>query len=80
MGNIYTYLKWRGDLNFTERPFCELDNLVFSQLAYMDFSEIVQTFQDGGDIILSEAAEKFWQQNKTSVTYDLYPTSLSCFK
>lgn len=70
MGNIYPCLKWRGDLNFTERPFCEVDNLVFSQLAYMDFTGIVPTVQNGGDITLAEAAEKFWQQNKTSVTYD----------
>lgn len=58
MGNIYTYLKWRGDLDFTERPFCEVDNLVLSQLSYVDFSGIVPTVQEGGNISLEAAALK----------------------
>ncbi len=36
MGNIISYLKWRGDLTFAERPFCEVDNLVLSELAYLE--------------------------------------------
>ena len=56
MGNIYTYLKWRGDLDFSERPFCEVDNLVLSELAYMDLSGIVPNAACGGSISLEEAA------------------------
>ena len=41
MGNILSYLKWRGDLTFTERPFCEVYNLVLSELAYLDLAGIV---------------------------------------
>lgn len=33
------YLKWRGDLPFTLMPFCEIDALVFSQLAYLHFRD-----------------------------------------
>ena len=33
MGNIVTYLRWRGDLDFREREFCDADNLVLSALA-----------------------------------------------
>lgn len=39
--NIFDYLEMRGDLTFSERPFNEIDNLVFSVLAYLDMNEIV---------------------------------------
>jgi hypothetical protein len=41
VGNILSYIKWRGDLTFSERKFCEVDNLVFSELAYVDFAGVV---------------------------------------
>lgn len=39
--NILDYLEMRGDLTFAERPFNEVDNLVFSILAYLDMHDIV---------------------------------------
>lgn len=39
MGNVFDYVMWRGDLTFQERPFNEVDNLIFSQLVYMNFGE-----------------------------------------
>ena len=39
--NILDYLEMRGDLTFAERPFNEVDNLVFSVLAYLDMHDIV---------------------------------------
>ena len=39
--NILDYLEMRGDLTFSERPFNEVDNLVFSTLAYLDMHNIV---------------------------------------
>ncbi|MGN0313774.1 MAG: Mbeg1-like protein [Fusicatenibacter sp.] len=69
MGNIYSYLKWRGDLSFSERPFCEVDNLVLSELSYMDFKGIVPTKEEGGSITLEEAATQFKQQNKQLITF-----------
>ena len=41
MANIMDYLKWRGDLTFTQSPFCEIDNLILSCLSYVDFDDIV---------------------------------------
>lgn len=58
MGNIETYLKWRGDLRFTERPFCEVDNLVFSEIVYYDLAGIVPTAEEGGSISMADAAQK----------------------
>lgn len=33
MGNVISYLKWRGDLNFKERSFCEVDNLALAMFS-----------------------------------------------
>lgn len=37
MGGIEDYIKWRGDLTFEQSAFNEVDNLVLSQIAYVDF-------------------------------------------
>lgn len=42
MSNIVDYIKWRGDLTFQQAPFNEVDNLVFSELAYFNFLKIGQ--------------------------------------
>ncbi len=39
--NIFDYLNWRGDIPFSARPLCEVDNLVFSMIAYMDYTGVV---------------------------------------
>lgn len=41
MGNMITYLKWRGDLPFSAYKFNEVDNLIFSELIYLDLKNIV---------------------------------------
>lgn len=56
MGNVIEYLKWRGDLNFRERPFCEVDNLVLSLLIYADLSGIVP---EHGTVSLGQVAELY---------------------
>lgn len=61
MGNIYTYIKWRGDLSFQEREFCDADNLVLSQFVYADLSGFVPTREEGGYISLEEAFDKIKQ-------------------
>ena len=40
-GNVLEYLDWRGDLSFAASGFCEVDNLVFSMLSFVDFTGIV---------------------------------------
>ena len=54
MGNIISYLKWRGDIGFGERGFCDADNLVLSALAYVDLSGIVP--EKEGQMTVQEAA------------------------
>ena len=38
---LYDYLNWRGDLSFETIPPCEVDNLIFSIIAYIDLSGTV---------------------------------------
>ena len=42
MGGIEDYIKWRGDLTFEQSAFNEVDNLVLSQIAYVDFKNIIR--------------------------------------
>ena len=42
MENIFTYLRWRGDLSFTQSPFCEVDALVLARLSYIPFEGFVE--------------------------------------
>lgn len=57
MGNINTYLKWRGDLDFTERTFCEADNLALAILSYLDLGQIVS--HDQKEISIQKAYEQY---------------------
>ena len=38
---VMDYLRWRGDLTFAADPFNEVDNLLLSELAFVDFRGIV---------------------------------------
>lgn len=40
MGNIKDYIYWMGNDSFGERPFCETDALVMSELVYLDLKEV----------------------------------------
>jgi len=39
---IYEYIKRYGDKTFKEKEFNEIDNLIFSLIVYLDFSEILE--------------------------------------
>lgn len=41
MGDIISYVYEFGGFTFTEKPFCEIDGLVFSHLSYFIFDGIV---------------------------------------
>ena len=41
MANIMDYLDWRGDLSFWASSFNQVDNLIFSELAYLMLEDIV---------------------------------------
>ena len=43
--NIEQYMYWRGDMLFKDRPFNDIDNLIFSQLCYARIEEYVNQFE-----------------------------------
>lgn len=60
MANIQDYVNWRGDLSFDAAAFNEVDNVILSELAYMDFGGIAT---DQG-VTLTEAARLFFSQGR----------------
>ena len=59
--NVLSYLEMRGDLTFAERPFNEVDNLVFSVLAYLDMKDIVSE-----DFVFDVSLKKLCKVRSTS--------------
>ena len=63
MANISDYLKWRGDLTFKKSPFNYVDNLLISQLAYVDLENIVPSAVSREKISLCDASKRFFDLN-----------------
>lgn len=59
MGDIFEYLKWRGDVPFDADPFNEVDNLVLAELAYADFDGILSSGSD--KMPLREADRRYFE-------------------
>ena len=47
MSRIIDYVNWRGDLNFNQEPFNQIDAAIFSQLSLLDFDDIIPLEGDG---------------------------------
>ena len=58
MTNILDYLKWRGDLSFSQDPPNPVDALIFSGLIYLRFGPNTTAALDG--VTLRQAAEEFF--------------------
>jgi len=67
MANILDYIDWRGDISLEQSPFNDIDNLIFTQLCYIEFESIVPSFNERGSITISEAAKLFLSLNKDPV-------------
>ena len=66
--NIFDYLEYYGKYTFEERPFNEVDNAIFSLLAYTDFSNIVPS-NNKRVIRLEDAALEYISKNG-NIIYD----------
>lgn len=67
--NILDYVDWRGDLSFKRSCFNEVDNLVFSSLAYMDLRQAMYDAQSTYPT-LSVAVDTFFKHHNYK-TYKL---------
>lgn len=59
MANIFDYLEWRGDLSFECSGFNEVDNLILSVLAYVEYEGLAAGEAGAGVTTLSDAAGYF---------------------
>lgn len=66
MGNMFTYLKWRGDLSFVQDKFNDVDNLIFAQLVYVRFEELGDVDWKQG-ITIEDAARLFITKRKEDI-------------
>lgn len=63
--NVFDYLEWRGDLSFTQSSFNEIDALIFSIFAYLDFSCVKEN-----EIVFFKDAVKYINQMPDNVKYN----------
>lgn len=63
MANIMDYLDWRGDVPFSLSPFNEVDNLIFSELSFIDLEGILPSRVSAGWMPLHEAAARYFEKN-----------------
>lgn len=61
MAGLFDYLAWRGDVPLTTDPFNEVDNLILTELAYVDFSGIVTP--DWESVSLKDACARFFEKH-----------------
>lgn len=59
MADLFDYLDWRGDLSLQDQPFNAVDNLIFAELAYVDWDGVVP--ETHLEIDLADAASRFWE-------------------
>lgn len=60
MANIMDYIDWRGDLPFRYAPFNVVDNLILSQISYVNLHNIVPKIDSRFDISLSDASARYF--------------------
>lgn len=70
MDTIYSYVKFRGDLDIKQYPFNEVDALVLSELVYIRFDNIVPSMVQEGKVTIADAARKYKKrEGKESAFY-----------
>ena len=67
--NFLIYLKWRGDLSIKDFPFNEVDALILSELAYINFENIVPGIGEEGCVRLCDANKKYEKVTTKVVPY-----------
>ena len=62
MDNITDYVRWYGSLDFDDRPFTRVDNIVLSQLSYLDLKDIPELYEEHGAMTLKDAVNYLTNQ------------------
>ena len=69
MANVFDYLDWRGDLSFSQSPFCEIDALILSLISYVDFDGIVPSGERDRSMSLLDAARAYVREHRGKPMY-----------
>jgi len=69
--NVLDYLRWRGDLTFSQAPFNEVDNLALAQISFIDWTGIVPP-PGHGSVTLMQAADQFFAVTSIDEVADKY--------
>ena len=72
MANTLDYLDWRGDLSLETAPFCEVDSLLLSQLAYLPMDGLVPSRQAQGSAPLPEVMAALTQSKAEKAVLEYY--------
>ena len=59
MANMFDYIRWRGDLTFTQDPPNSVDALIFSSLVYIQYGGRVEA-EPYTPVLLRDAAEEYF--------------------
>ncbi len=65
MSNVIDYVKWRGDIGFDVAPFNEIDGLIFAELSYIPFDDIIDDNEKGEALI--NLSKKFFSKPKEEI-------------
>lgn len=64
MGTLFDYIDWRGDIPFSTIGIGEIDNMIFSQICYIDFKRIVPASPTARPVNFVSAAKRYVQAHK----------------
>ena len=67
--SLFDYIDWRGDLLFSETGLNEVDNLILSQICYVDFDGIVSSDPLDPPITLRNAARQYLRLHRGEIPY-----------
>ncbi len=70
MSNILDYLDWRGDIRIAVSPFNEVDNLLLSELSYVNFDEILPGIESDIWMTVKEAEQIFFSKYDREKIYE----------
>ena len=65
MSSILDYIDWRGDLTFRASPFNEVDNLILTQLSFVNWEKIAEGKKRRESITLREAAARCFKDEQS---------------
>ena len=57
MANLFDYVHWRGDLSFNKSKFNDIDNVILSQICYVNFSKNISKFPSTETKLLKNSIE-----------------------